>query len=65
MVSFIDAHRGEHGVEPICKLLPIAPSTYHAHRAKRTDPARLSDRARRDKALSPEVRRVFEEIWRV
>lgn len=34
MVSFIDAHRGEHGVEPICKLLPIAPSTYHPHRAK-------------------------------
>ncbi|MCV0387812.1 MAG: hypothetical protein K5821_15675 [Nitrobacter sp.] len=36
------------GVEPICKVLPIAPSTYHAHVAKRRDPARLSARARRD-----------------
>lgn len=65
MVSFIDAHRGEHGVEPIYKLLPIAPSTYHAHVAKRVDPARLSDRARRDQALRLEVRRIFEENWRV
>jgi putative transposase len=65
MVSFIDAHRGEHGVEPICKVLPIAPSTYHDHLTKRADPARLSGRARRDGALRPEVRPVFEENWRV
>jgi len=30
MVSFIDAHREVYGVEPICRVLPIAPSTYHA-----------------------------------
>ena len=65
MVSFIDMHRGEHGVEPICTVLPIAPSTYYEHLAKRADPARLSDRARRDAALRPEIRRVFEENWRV
>jgi hypothetical protein len=65
MVSFIDAHRGTHGVEPICTLLPIAPSTYYDHLAKRSDTARLSDRARRDEALRPEIRRVFEENWRV
>ena len=35
MIAFIDDHRGAHGVEPICKVLPIAPSTYHAHVAKR------------------------------
>ncbi|ETX13165.1 transposase ISPsy21 [Roseivivax halodurans JCM 10272] len=65
MVSFIDMHRGEHGVEPICNVLPVAPSTYYDHLAKRADPARLSDRARRDEALRPEIRRVFEENWRV
>jgi hypothetical protein len=42
MIAFIDDHRGVHGVEPICKVLPIAPSTYHAHVAKRRDPARLT-----------------------
>ena len=35
MVSFIDAHRDAHGVEPICNILPIAPSTYYDHLAKR------------------------------
>ncbi|MDH2329028.1 IS3 family transposase [Cereibacter sp. SYSU M97828] len=65
MVSFIDAHRGMHGVEPICSVLPIAPSTYYSHLAKRADPARQSDRARRDDALRPEILRVFEENYRV
>jgi putative transposase len=45
--------------------MPIAPSTYYEHLAKRADPARLSDRARRDEALRPEILRVFEENWRV
>ena len=49
MIAFIDDHRGAHGVEPICKVLPIAPSTYHAHVAKRRDPAKA--RARQDAAL--------------
>jgi hypothetical protein len=35
MVSFIDAHRDDYGVEPICKLLPIAPSTYDEANARR------------------------------
>ena len=65
MVGFIDAHRGANGVEPICKVLPIAPSTYYDHLAKRADPSRLSDRARQDEALRPEILRVFEENWRV
>jgi putative transposase len=65
MVGFIDDHRGEHGVEPICDVLPIAPSTYYDHLAKRTDPARLSERAKRDAALRPEIRRVYEENWSV
>ncbi|GGO38499.1 hypothetical protein GCM10010991_35920 [Gemmobacter aquaticus] len=65
MVGFIDALRDAHGVEPICSVLPIAPSTYYKHLAKRADPARLSDRVRRDEALRPEILRVFEENWRV
>ena len=58
MIAFIDEHRAVHGVEPICKVLPIAPSTYHAHAACRADPKRASARARSDAALSREIRRV-------
>jgi transposase InsO family protein len=65
MIAFIDDHRGVHGVEPICKVLPIAPSTYRAHVAKRADPTRLSARARRDAMLKIEVCRVFEENFGV
>ena len=65
MIAFIDDQRAVHGVEPICKVLPIAPSTYHAHAAQRRDPLRLSARARRDTALRIEVRRVFEANFRV
>ena len=65
MIAFIDDHRGAYGVEPICKVLPIAPSTFHAHVAKRVDPARLSARAKRDAALKIEIRRVVEENFGV
>ena len=65
MVSFIDAHRDEHGVEPICKVLSIAPSTYYSHLEKRAVPALRSQRARRDEALRPEIHRVFDDNWHV
>jgi transposase InsO family protein len=65
MISFIDEHRSVLGVEPICKLLPIAPSTYYETLAKRTDVDRLSVRARRDMAMKIEIRRVFNENFRV
>jgi putative transposase len=65
MIAFIDDHRGAHGVEPICKVLPIAPSTYHDHVAKRADPEKLSARAKRDLALKPEIERVFAENFEV
>jgi len=73
MIAFIDDHRGVYGVEPICRVLPIAPSTYHAHAARRTDPGRLPARARSDAALMVEIWRVFEvnfcvygvrKVWR-
>jgi len=60
MVSFIDAHRGEYGVEPICEVLPIAPSTYYEHKVWEKEPWRRSARARRDDFLRPEIRRVWE-----
>ena len=73
MIAFIDDHRHTYGVEPICRVLPIAPSTYHAHAARRADPDRLPARAKSDAALMVEIRRVFEanfcvygvrKVWR-
>ena len=65
MIAFIDDHRAAYGVEPICRVLPIAPSTYHVHVIKRADRTRLSARAKRDDALKPKIQRVFEENFRV
>ena len=65
MISFINDHRGVYGVEPICRVLPIAPSTYHARAAVVRDPSKASDRARRDEALLPDVQRVWEDNYRV
>jgi putative transposase len=60
MITFIDDHRKEHGVEPICKALPIAPSTYHEHKARQADPSRLPRRVQCDAALRMEIKRVFD-----
>jgi transposase InsO family protein len=65
MTRFIDEHRDVYGVEPICKVIPIAPSTYYARVAARDDPAKLSGRARRDMILKPEIKRVFKENYEV
>jgi transposase InsO family protein len=65
MVSFIDAHRAEYGVEPICAELPIAPSMYYEHKARQAEPARVPPRRQRDIALSGEIRRVHEENFQV
>jgi putative transposase len=73
MIAFIDDHREVYGVEPICKVLPIAPSTYHAHVAQRADPAKASPRTRQDLVLMAQIRRVHEanfgvygarKVWR-
>ena len=65
MVSFIDAHRAEYGVEPICTQLPIAPSTYYECKSRERDSTRLPARARRDIALAGEIQRVYDENFRV
>ena len=64
MIAFIEENR-DIGVEPICKHLPIAPSTVYDHMAKRANPDLLSDRAKRDKALRPGIERVWEQNYKV
>ncbi len=64
MMRFIDAHREVYGVEPICALLPIAPSTYYEHKARERDPARRPARAHRDDAWRPEITRVYHATRR-
>jgi transposase InsO family protein len=61
MVAFIDAHRDEYGVEPICAQLPIAPSTYYEAKAREADPSRAPPRVRRDRELSEHIQRVWDE----
>ena len=61
MVRFIDEHCSQYGVEPICRVLPIAPSTYYELKARERDPERRPQRAKRDELLRPEVCRVHAE----
>ena len=73
MIAFIDNHREAHGVEPICRVLRIAPSAYRAHVARRADPAKASPRTRQDLVLMGQIRRVHQanfgvcgarKVWR-
>lgn len=73
MVAFIEEHRMEYGVEPICEVLPIAPATYYEHRARRLDPELRPTREKRDDELRVEIERVWaanlsvygaEKVWR-
>jgi transposase InsO family protein len=61
MVRYIDEHKDRFGVEPICKMLPIAPSTYYELKAREADPGRIPARVRRDAALKPQIQRVWQE----
>ncbi len=65
MVAFIDGHREVYGVEPICAVVPIAPSTYYEQKVRAADPSRLPARAQRDAALQPEIERVWRANRRV
>ncbi len=65
MISFINENKALHGVESICRHLPIAPSTYYEHEARRVDPARRPERAKRDEMLVAEIRRVHAENFSV
>jgi transposase InsO family protein len=61
MVTFIDDHREAYGVEPICSVLPIAPSTYYEQKVRQGDPSRLPERHVRDLQLREEIERVWKE----
>jgi putative transposase len=61
MVAYIDAHRDRFGVEPICTVLPIAPSTYFRHKAEQRDPMRRSMRRQRDEIVRAIIRRIYTE----
>jgi len=61
MTTFIDEHREAYGVEPICKVLPIAPSTYYQKKAQESEPEKRATRAQRDEQLSARLQRVWEE----
>jgi putative transposase len=65
MTSFIDDHRDIYGVEPVCRVLPIAPSTYYHQLACRADCSKASARKQRDAVLRPEIQRVWDENYKV
>jgi hypothetical protein len=65
MVGFIDDRRDAYGVESICTVVPIAPSTYFLHKVQQTDPTRRSARAQRDDAWRVQIQRVWDEHHRV
>jgi len=61
MIAFIEAYRVAHGVEPICKVLPIAPSTFYAHAAIARDPDLASDRAKKDVIDRKKIKDAFDD----
>jgi putative transposase len=65
VTGFVDEHRSTYGVEPICKMLPIAPSTYYEQKARQADPSRLPAREQRDMVLQDEILRVRAENFDV
>jgi len=65
MVTFIDDNRMTYGVEPICRVLPIAPSTYYAAKAVQANPERRSKRSKRDEYLTREIKRVWVDNYSV
>jgi putative transposase len=65
MVRFIDQHRAAYGVEPICRVVPIAPSTYFRWKAQESDPTTRSPRALRDEVLKAIIQRIWTEQQQV
>nr|WP_201344128.1 IS3 family transposase [Thiohalobacter sp. COW1] len=63
--AYIDQHRDTYGVEPICKVLQIAPSAYRRHAARRRNPELRSVRAKRDAMLMPHIERIWQANFQV
>jgi putative transposase len=64
-VGFIEAHRAKVGVEPICAVLPIAPSVYYEQRAQQRCPERRPPRGRYDEIVTDHLHRVWYETQEV
>ena len=64
MIQFMDAHKAQFGVEPICKVLQIAPSTYYRHKQLEREPDRRSSRAKSDEVLEIKITEVWEDSFR-
>ncbi|MBK7493634.1 MAG: IS3 family transposase [Nitrosomonas sp.] len=65
MVTFVDSNKAEYGVEPICRQIQIAPSSYYEHKVRERDPDRLPDRIKRDMRLELDIQRVWKDNFRV
>lgn len=65
MNAYIDRHRDDYGVEPICRVLQMAPSCYWRHAARQRNPQLRSARAQRDEALKADIQRVWHANWQV
>ena len=65
MINFIDSHREQHGVEPICQQLPLSVSTYYWHKEREIHPEKIAKRSKRDQQLIPEIQRVWDENQQV
>ncbi|MFN7022820.1 MAG: IS3 family transposase, partial [Phycisphaerales bacterium] len=63
--AYIDRYRDAYGVEPICKVLQIAPSCYRRHAAQQRDPQLRCARAKRDEQIIAEIQRVWHANWQV
>ena len=63
VMSFIDSHREELGIEPICRELAVAPSSYHKHAACLADPGKRCARARRDDEIKEQIKRVHDDSF--
>jgi putative transposase len=65
MIAFIGDHKEAYGIEPICKVLPIAPSTYHVHAARQIDPSKRPERAKSDAFIKPKIQLVYDDNYQV
>ncbi len=65
MKAFVDLHRDTFGVEPICKALQMAPSGYRLHARRMRMPELQTTRAKRDEALRPQIKHVWDSNGRV
>ena len=65
MVIFVDQHREQYGVEPICEQIRIAPSSYYEHKARERNSDRLPERIKRDMKLELDIQRVWQDNFQV